>query len=57
MDVLSPHILPPSNKRRSENTSNHREALIKGTVNLKVARSSLVTSLMPVEVKGDDASR
>ncbi|XP_019751269.1 protein CFAP20DC isoform X1 [Hippocampus comes] len=30
MDVLSPRVLPPSNKGRSENTSNHREALIRG---------------------------
>ncbi|XP_077430120.1 protein CFAP20DC isoform X2 [Vanacampus margaritifer] len=31
MDVLSPpHILPPSSKRRSDNTSKHREDLIRG---------------------------
>nr|XP_061813541.1 uncharacterized protein C3orf67 homolog [Nerophis lumbriciformis] len=30
MDVLSPPILPPSSQRRSDNTSNHRQDLIRG---------------------------
>lgn len=49
MDVLSPPIMPPGEQRRSDNTRNNHENLIRGTVTLILVLLAADTRLCPLK--------